>query len=77
MKFLKVVKMASSDVKADVNQNEIKELVAVSRKFLCKYILAKLEMCIFHLILLGILSSLRLPVENRACFNKLMLSDIR
>ena len=77
MEFLKVVKMTSSDVKADVNQNEIKELVAVSRKILYKYILSKLEICIFHLILLGILSSLRLPFENMACFNKLMLSDVR
>ena len=33
MKFQKVVKMISADVKADVKQQEIKELVAVSSNF--------------------------------------------
>ena len=50
--------MISADVKTDVKQQEIKELVVVSCKFLCKYIPSKLEICIFHLILLGILSRL-------------------
>ena len=61
--------MISADVKADV-----KELVAVSCKF---FKAAKLEICIFYLILRGNLSSLRLFVENRAGFSKLILSDVR
>ena len=77
MKFQKVVKMISADVKADVKQQEIKELVAVSYKFLYNYVNSKLEICIFHLILLGILCSLRLSVEIRAGFDKLILSDVQ
>ena len=68
--------MISADVKAAVKEQEIKRLVAVSCKFLNKYIPSKLEICIFYLILLGILSSLRLLVEKRAGFNKLILRDI-
>ena len=68
--------MISADVKVDKKEQEIKELVAVSWKPLYKYILSKLEICIFYLTLLDILSSLRLSVENRAGFNKNTLSDI-
>ena len=56
--------MISADVKTDVKQQEIKELIAVSCKFLYKYTLSELEICIFHLIFLGILS-------------RLILSDVR
>ena len=56
--------MISADVETDVKQREIKELVAVSCKFLYKYTPSKLEIYIFYLILLGILS-------------RLILSDVR
>ena len=62
-------KMISADIKTDVKQ-EIKELVAVSYKFPLKYLQKNLkynvkQACIFHLILVGILSSFILYVKNR------------
>ena len=65
-------------ISADVKQQEIKELVAASCYFLYNVKASvKLEIYIFHLILLGILSSLRLSVENGAGLDKLILSDVR
>ena len=60
--------MISADVKADVKQQELKELVVVSFNFYKKY-LENLkcnvkQACIFHLILLGIPSSLILSVKS-------------
>ena len=60
--------MVSAHVKADVKQQEIKELVAVSCNFL-KKVPTKLEKNLelafnFHLILLGIQSNLILFVKK-------------
>ena len=62
--------MISANVKADVKQQEIKELVDPSFNFYKKYF-QNLECnvkqaCIFHLILLRIPSSLILSVKTRA-----------
>ena len=46
--------MISADIKIDVNQQETKELVTVSYNFHRSIIFT----CIFHLILIGIPSSL-------------------
>ena len=40
--------MISVDVKADVKQQEIKEMVAVSYNFYKKYLQNAKEVCIFH-----------------------------
>ena len=61
--------MISADVKADIKQQEIKELIAIFCNFF-KKVPAKLECtikqtCIFYLILLGILPNLILYVKNR------------
>ena len=65
-------KLISADVKANIKQQEIKVLVAVSYKFLCEEVPSKLEIqCkkgmyfYFHLILVGIRSILLLSVENK------------
>ena len=63
-----VLKMISADVKADVKQ-QIKDLAVASQNFYEKY-LQKLKYTvkranIFHLILVGIPSSLILLVKNR------------
>ena len=54
--------MISADIKIDVNQQEIKELVTVSynsyRSTLSKNEIQIKQACIFHLILIGIPSSL-------------------
>ena len=68
--------MISAAAKVDVKEQKIKELVATSCKLLYKYILSKFEICIFYLILLSILSSLRLSVENGAGFNKKILTGV-
>ena len=62
--------MISTDVKADVKKQEIKELAALSCFFFYKKYLQNLkynvkQTCIFYLILLGIPSSLILPVMIR------------
>ena len=59
----------SADVKANIKQQEIKYLVAISYIFL-KELPSKLEIkckrgCIFHLILVGIPSIFILSVNNR------------
>ena len=54
--------MKPAHVKADVKKLEIKELVAVN--FLLE-VPSRPEICIFHLILLVIPSSLRLTIMNR------------
>ena len=61
--------MISADVKAKIKNQEIKELVAYLIHFYKKY-LQNLKYnvkraCIFHLILVGIPSSLILSVKNR------------
>ena len=66
MKFYKVVKMISADVK----QQQTKELVAVSyisfyRKYLQSLKYNVEQMCIFHLILIGIPFILILSFKNR------------
>ena len=68
--------MISAAAKVDVKEQKIKEMVAASCKLLCKYIPSKFEICIFYLIPLSILSSLRLSVENRTGFNKKILTDV-
>ena len=54
--------MKPAHVKADVKKLEIKELVAVN---VLLEVPSRLEICIFHLILLVIPSSLRLTIMNR------------
>ena len=63
------MKNISADVKAQVKQQEIKELIAVRCNFL-QEVPSKLEIqykkgFFFHLILLGIPSSLILPFKER------------
>ena len=62
-------KMMSADVKANMKQHEIKDLVTYLT-ILCKKYLQNLKYnvnrgCIFHLILGGIPSTLILPIKNR------------
>ena len=62
-------KMMSADVKANLKQQEIKDLVTYLTT-LCKKYLQNLKYnvnrgCIFHLILGGIPSTLILPIKNR------------
>ena len=59
-------------ISADVKQQEIKGLVPASYNFLYKR-LENLKYVFFHLILPGVLSSLRLSVEKRVGFKKLVL----
>ena len=60
--------MLPADIKTDAKQ-KIKELVVVSYNFSQKYILKTWnnlkQACIFYLILVGIPSSLILPIKNR------------
>ena len=60
----------SADVKANVKQYEIKELVAVNYKNFIRSTLKNMKYnvnraCIFYLILVGIPSSLILSIKNR------------
>ena len=62
-------KMMSADVKANIKQQEIKDLVTYLT-ILCKKYLQNLKYnvnreCIFHLILVGIPSTLILFIKNR------------
>ena len=59
--------MMSANVKANIKQQEIKDLVAVSYIFFKKYpqSLKYNRGCIFHLIFVGIPSILILFVNNR------------
>ena len=52
--------MMSADVKTSIKQQEIKDLVAHLANFY-----TRITWCIFHLILVGILCILILPVKNR------------
>ena len=67
---LKIVKkMMSADVKANIKQQKIKDVVAY-RTILCKNYLQNLKYnvnrgCIFHLILVGIPSTLILSIKIR------------
>ena len=60
--------MVSADAKTDIKQEEIRELVAVS--YNCSEVTSKIlkynvkEACIFHLILVGVPSSLILSVKT-------------
>ena len=62
MKFQKVVKVIYAVLKKNKNKS-----VDISN----------FKICIFHLILPDILSSLIVFVEDRAGFDKLILSDVR
>ena len=62
-------KMMSADVKANIKQQKIKDLVNYLT-ILCKNYLQNLKHnvnrgCIFHLILVGIPSTLILSIKNR------------
>ena len=63
--------MISADVKSNIKQQEIKDLVAASyklqiiRKSTFKISNKIKRVCIFHLILVGIPSILILPIKNR------------
>ena len=67
-KLLKCCKNISADVKVEVKQQEIKELVAVNYSFL-QEVSSKLEIQykkgVFNLTLLGISTSLILPFKKR------------
>ena len=61
-------KMMSADVKANIKQQEIKDLVTYLT-ILCKKYLQSVKYnvnrrCIFHLILVGIASTLILSIKN-------------
>ena len=62
--------MISADVKSNIKQQEIIDLVAASYKLLEEITFKTLntikKLCIFHLILVGIPSILILSVKNRA-----------
>ena len=61
-------KMVSADVKANVKQNEIKELLVYLTNFYKRYLqnlkCSVKSACIFHLILVGIASSLIFSIKN-------------
>ena len=73
--------MISADVKVDVKQQETKDLVVVSFNFYKKYLqnlkCTVKQACIFHLILLGIPSSLILYFKSRSLGIFYLMDKIR
>ena len=69
--------MISADVKTYVQQQEIKEVVAITfyKKYLQNLKYNVKQACIFHLILSGITSNLLLSVKNSWCGGRVYLTD--